>query len=169
MPKNLTLGDLVVQPDAPLATSDWVEVTQERIAQFADATGDHQWIHVDPDRAKRESPFRATVAHGFLTLSLISQMALDSFQMAGVRLVVNYGVNRVRFTAPVPAGARVRGRFAVAGLEPFDSGVQIIWHVTIDLEGSDKPCCIAEWVVRYYTGGLSLSDGRASTPEDSKA
>jgi acyl dehydratase len=147
----LTLSDLIVGPDDPLATSDWIEVTQERIDRFADATGDRQWIHVDPERARRESPFRTTIAHGFLTLSLISQMARDSLPAAGVRLVVNYGLNRVRFTAPVPAGARVRGRFAVGALDTFNGGVQVTWNVTVDCEGSDTPCCVAEWVVRYYT------------------
>jgi acyl dehydratase len=143
--------DLVVQPDLPLVTSDWIEITQDRINGFADATGDRQWIHVDPERARRDSPFRATVAHGFLTLSLISKMAFDSMCVAGVRLVLNCGLNRVRFTAPVPAGARVRGRFSVAAIEKFNGCVELVWGVTIEREGSEKPCCVAEWVVRYYT------------------
>jgi acyl dehydratase len=148
---TFNISDLVVQPEAPLVTGDWIEVTQERIDAFADATGDRQWIHVDPERARRESPFRATVAHGFLTLSLISKMAFDSMCVAGVRLVLNCGLNRVRFTAPVPAGARVRGRFSVAALEKFNGGIELTWGVTIERDGSEKPCCIAEWVVRYYT------------------
>jgi acyl dehydratase len=148
---TFNISDLVVQPEDPLVTSDWIEVTQERIDGFADATGDRQWIHVDAERARHESPFRTTVAHGFLTLSMISKMAFDSMSVAGVRLVLNYGLNRVRFTAPVPAGARVRGRFAVAALEKFSGGVELTWSVTIERHGSEKPCCIAEWVVRYYT------------------
>jgi acyl dehydratase len=147
----LNLNDLIVSPDEPLATSEWMEVTQERIDAFAEATGDRQWIHVDPVRAQRESPFRTTVAHGFLTLSLISRMAFDSMQLSGARLVVNYGLNRVRFTAPVPAGARIRGRFAVGALDSFNGGVQVTWHVTIERNDSERPCCIVEWVVRYYT------------------
>jgi acyl dehydratase len=148
---TFNISDLVVKPDEPLITSDWIEITQDRINGFADATGDRQWIHVDPERARRDSPFRATVAHGFLTLSLISKMAFDSMSVASVRLVLNCGLNRVRFTAPVPAGARVRGRFSVAAIEKFNGGVELTWGVTIERDGSEKPCCIAEWVVRYYT------------------
>ena len=92
-----------------------------------------------------------TVAHGFLTLSLISQMAFDALPIAGVRMVVNYGLNRVRFPAPVPAGARLRGRFAVSGLQTLDGAVQVTWKIAVEREGSDTPCCVAEWVVRYYT------------------
>src|SRR5579872_4832234 len=106
----MNLNDLIVRPDEPFATSDWIEVTQDRIDGFAEATGDQQWIHIDPLRARRESPFRTPIAHGFLTLSLISRMAFDSMPVAGARLVVNYGLDRVRFTAPVPAGSRIRGR-----------------------------------------------------------
>lgn len=147
----MNLNDLIVRPDEPFATSDWIEVTQDRIDGFAEATGDQQWIHIDPLRARRESPFRTPIAHGFLTLSLISRMAFDSMPVAGARLVVNYGLDRVRFTAPVPAGSRIRGRFAVGALDTFNGGVQVTWNVTIECEGSDKPCCIVKWLVRYYT------------------
>ena len=133
-----------------LAVSDWFEVTQERINQFADATGDHQWIHIDRERAARESPYKTTIAHGFLTLSLAPIMARSSLSFSGIRLSVNYGMNRVRFIAPVPSGARVRSRFTPASVEEIGGGIQVVWNVTIEREGSDKPCCAAEWLVRYY-------------------
>jgi acyl dehydratase len=133
-----------------LAVSDWFEVTQERINQFAEATGDHQWIHVDRERAAKESPYKTTIAHGFLTLSLAPIMARGSLSFSGIRLSVNYGLNRVRFIAPVPSGARVRSRFSPASVEEIGGGIQVVWNVTIEREGSDKPCCAAEWLVRYY-------------------
>jgi len=135
---------------AKLALSDWLEVTQERINLFAEATGDHQWIHTDPSRAARESPFKETIAHGFLTLSLLSELMKLAMSVGGVRMGINYGLNRVRFVRPVPAGARIRGRFVLAGVEPIDGGVQAVWKVTVEREGSEKPCCVAEWLVRYY-------------------
>jgi acyl dehydratase len=135
-----------------IAASDWMEVTQDRITQFAEATGDRQWIHVDPARAAAESPFGSTIAHGFLTLSLISVLMRRAIQFPHVRMAVNYGVNRVRFPSPVRAGARVRGRFAPASVERIekDGSIQVTWTATIDVEGADKPACVAEWVVRYY-------------------
>jgi acyl dehydratase len=134
-----------------VAVSDWLEVTQERIDRFAEATGDSQWIHVDPERAARESPFGGTVAHGFLTLSLLVEMAKQAVSVGGVRLVVNYGLDRVRFVAPVPSGARIRGRFSLAALEDVrGGGVQATWSVTVEREGADGPCCVAGWLVRYY-------------------
>ena len=134
-----------------VAVSDWFEVTQDRINLFADATGDHQWIHVDVERAKAESPYGATIAHGFLTLSLLSVLARHAISVGGVRMGINYGLNRVRFVSPVPAGARIRGRFTLAILEEIKGGVQLTWNVAVEREGSDKPCCVAEWLVRYYT------------------
>jgi acyl dehydratase len=133
-----------------IAVSDWLPITQERIQQFADATGDHQWIHLDVERAARESPFRTTIAHGFLTLSLVSVLLRDAIRIGGLRLAVNCGLNRVRFTSPVPAGSRVRARIAPASIGDVAGGTQVIWTVTIEREGGDKPCCVLEWIVRYY-------------------
>src|SRR5262245_36669849 len=133
-----------------VAVSDWLEVRQERINQFAEATEDRQWIHTDPERAKRESPFAETIAHGFLTLSLLSELGKRAMSVGGVRMGINYGLNRVRFVSPVPAGARIRGRFVLAGVAEIKGGVQASWTVTVEREGSEKPCCVAEWLVRYY-------------------
>jgi acyl dehydratase len=133
-----------------VATSDWLEVTQERINQFAEATEDRQWIHTDPERAAAESPFRQTIAHGFLTLSLLSELARLAMSVGGVRMGINYGLNRVRFVSPVPAGSRIRARFTLAGLEEIKGGAQAVWGVTVEREGSDRPVCAAEWLVRYY-------------------
>ena len=133
-----------------VAVSDWLEVSQERINQFAESTDDRQWIHVDPERAARESPFKETIAHGFLTLSLLSELGKRAMSVAGVRMGINYGLNRVRFVRPVPAGSRIRGRFKLVALEEIKGGVQATWAVTVERDGGDKPCCIAEWLVRYY-------------------
>jgi acyl dehydratase len=133
-----------------VAVSDWLTITQTRIDQFAQASGDHQWIHVDRARAARESPFKATIAHGFLTLSVLSQLVGETIEIAGKRMGVNYGLNRVRFTGPVPAGARVRARFVLAELTPIDGGVQTTWQVTMEQEGNDKPVLVAEWLTRHY-------------------
>jgi acyl dehydratase len=133
-----------------VAVSDWFEVTQERINQFAEATEDRQWIHTDPERAARESPYQTTIAHGFLTLSLLSKLAMSTMSVGGVSMGINYGLNRVRFIAPVPAGARIRGRFTLVALEEINGGAQATWSVTVEREGGDKPCCAAEWLVRYY-------------------
>jgi acyl dehydratase len=133
-----------------IGVSDWFEVTQDRIGAFAEATEDRQWIHVDPERAARESPFGSTIAHGFLTLSLLSALGKDACSVGGVRMGVNYGLNRVRFISPVPAGGRIRGRFTLAEIEDVQSGVQAVWKVAVEREGSEKPCCVAEWLVRYY-------------------
>jgi acyl dehydratase len=133
-----------------LAVSEWIDVTQERIDRFAGATEDRQWIHVDAARAAAESPFRATIAHGFLTLSLVSRMVRSSMSFANMRMAINYGVNRVRFIAPVPSGSRVRGRISPLSIEEIGGGVQVVWSIVVEREGGDKPCCVAEWVVRYY-------------------
>jgi acyl dehydratase len=150
MASTLNLSDLVVRPDEALAVSEWFDVSQARINQFAETTGDAQWIHTDPERAAK-SPFRSTIAHGFLTLSLLTPMAASAMAIAGSRMVVNYGLNRVRFVAPVPAGSRIRARFAVADLTSFNGALQVTWDVTIERDGSEKSCCTAEWLVRYYT------------------
>ena len=134
-----------------VGTSDWLEVSQERINQFAEATEDRQWIHIDVERAARESPFKETIAHGFLSLSLLSVLGKGAMFVDGVRMGINYGLNRVRFVSPVPAGARIRGRFTLATLEEFKGGVQATWNVTVERDGGDKPCCVAEWLVRFYS------------------
>ena len=133
-----------------VGAGEWVEVSQARIDQFAEATEDRQWIHTDAERAARESPFKGTVAHGFLTLALLSELLRTAVSVGGVRMGVNYGLNRVRFVAPVPAGSRVRGRFVLTALEEIRGGVQAAWGVRVEREGRDKPCCVAEWLVRYY-------------------
>jgi len=135
-----------------IAVSDWIDVPQQRIDQFAEATEDRQWIHVDPARAALESPFKTTIAHGFLTLSLVSVLTRRAMTFPGVRMAINYGLNRVRFISPVPAGTRIRGRFAPIAVEEAESGrsSQVTWKVTVEREGGDKPCCVVEWLVRYY-------------------
>ncbi len=131
--------------------SPWRQVTQEAISQFAQVTGDDQWIHIDPERARRDSPYGATVAHGFLSLSLISVLLRDAVgRVIGTRMAINYGLNKVRFPAPLPSGSRVRGRCTLQGIEDLDDGVQATWNVVVERDGSTKPCCAAEWLVRYY-------------------
>jgi acyl dehydratase len=147
---TIDIRALVDNVGRELGVSDWHQVTQERINEFADATGDRQWIHIDTARAAIESPFKTTIAHGFLTLSLASSLLRGALQFNGARMAINYGLNRVRFMAPVPSGSRVRGRFALASVEETGGAVQAIWQVTIEREGSEKPCCVAEWLVRYY-------------------
>jgi acyl dehydratase len=134
------------------AESDWLEVPQETIAAFADATGDRQWIHVDADRARTEGPFGTTIAHGFLTLSLISRLMRSAIRFeGGPRVAINYGLNKVRFPSPVPSGSRVRGRFTLLRVEPASDGAwQATWSAVVERDASDKPCCVAEWLVRYY-------------------
>jgi acyl dehydratase len=133
-----------------LGVSDWFTISQAQINQFADATGDHQWIHIDPAKAATDSPFKTTIAHGFLTLSLISQLLRGAIQFEGTRMAINYGLNRVRFVSPVLSGSRVRGRFTLASVEDAGGAIQAIWQATIEHEGADKPVCVAEWLVRYY-------------------
>jgi acyl dehydratase len=136
--------------DRELAVSDWVDVTQERIDRFAEATEDRQWIHLDVALAAEQSPFRGTIAHGFLTLSLVSALGQKAMRIEGLRMAINYGLNRVRFISPVPAGSRIRGRFVPTAVSAEGDGVQVTWRVTIEREHADKPCCVAEWIVRYY-------------------
>jgi acyl dehydratase len=132
-----------------LAVSNWIEISQARIDRFAEVTDDAQWIHVDPARAARESPFGTTVAHGFLTLSLCTALARDAMALPRSAMAVNYGLNRVRFISPVPAGSRVRARFTPVEIEETGQGAQVTWNVVIEREGGDRPCCVAEWIVRY--------------------
>ncbi len=133
-----------------VATSDWLTVDQDRIDRFADATGDHQWIHVDPVRAKTESPFGATIAHGYLTLSLLPHMMMETLDVQGGRMSINYGLDRVRFSAPVRAGDRIRTRFTLASLEDIPGGIQYAWHALVEIEGQHKPACAAEMIARRY-------------------
>ena len=132
-----------------LAVGDWVTVDQATIDKFADATGDHQWIHVDAERAAK-GPFGTTIAHGFLTLSLLPRLAESAIKVDDVRMGVNYGLNRVRFPAPVPSGSRIRARMKLLSYEPIDGGAQLVMEVTMEREGSDKPVCVAETVSRRY-------------------
>jgi acyl dehydratase len=132
-----------------LGTTGWLEIDQKRIDLFADATGDHQWIHVDPDRAAR-GPFGTTVAHGFLTLSLIPSFTAELLRVEGVKMGVNYGVNKVRFPAPVPVGSRLRASGQIAEVTEVAGGVQLVTRITIEREGGEKPVCVAETVSRFY-------------------
>jgi acyl dehydratase len=131
-----------------VAVTDWLAVTQERIRGFADATEDHQWIHVDRERAGRESPYGTTVAHGFLSLSLLPYLLGQAIEIQGTRLGINYGFNRVRFTGPVPAGSCVRARFRLDAVEDIPEGVQTTWNVTLERKGEAKPVLVAEWITR---------------------
>ena len=133
-----------------VGVSDWLPIDQERVNAFARVTGDEQWIHVDVERAKRESPFGGPIAHGYLTLSLLAKFAQECIAVEGVKLAVNYGLNRVRFASPVKVGSRVRARFVLAELEEIPGGAQIVWKATIEIEGGDKPACVAEMVTRWY-------------------
>jgi acyl dehydratase len=134
-----------------LATSDWLEVTQQRISAFAEATEDRQWIHVDPERAQHELAGGTTIAHGFLTLSLVSALMKSTLAFPALKMAINYGVNRVRFVSPLPAGSRIRGHFAPLAVEDVPGGVQVTWKVVIEREnGGEKPVCVAEWLVRYF-------------------
>jgi acyl dehydratase len=134
-----------------VGVSEWIEIGQERISQFADATGDHQWIHLDAGRAVEESPYGATIAHGFLSLSLLPALARQVVRYGGpFRMTINYGLNRVRFPAAVRSGTRIRGRFRLVSVTEFDGGAQLVWDVTVEAENSAKPCVVAEWVTRVY-------------------
>lgn len=145
-----SLAELKELAGQAVATSAWVDITQERVNQFAEATGDHQWIHIDVDRCRRESPFGGTVAHGFLTLSLLPMMMDTSLAMGGVKMAVNYGLNKVRFPAPLPVGSRVRGHIALQSVEDIRDGVQLTWDITLEREGGDRPVCVAELITRQY-------------------
>lgn len=145
-----TLADLAACVGQEVAVSDWVLITQEQVNGFAHATGDHQWIHVDVERA-RAGPFGAPIAHGFLTLSLIPVFFESSFDVRQSGMGVNYGLNRVRFTSPVPVGSRLRARMTLLACEPITpQGVQMTWSVVVEREGAEKPVCIAEALVRRY-------------------
>src|SRR5262245_7919357 len=147
---SLSLRSLESRVGQEVGVSPWVEIAQERIDQFAEATGDFQWIHVDREKAKT-SPFGTTIAHGFLTLSMLPKLTESTFEFSDRRMGVNYGLNKVRFTSPVPAGARIRGRFTLAKYEKIEgNGVQTTWNVVMEREGGDKPVCVAEAISRHY-------------------
>ena len=130
-----------------IGISDWINVTQDMIDRFADVTGDHQWIHVDPERAKRETPFGSTIAHGFLTVSLLPQLSQQTLVVQGdFKMRINYGFNRLRFVSPVRSGSRIRARFTAQKV----TDNEVTWLVTVDVEGQDKPAVVAEWLSRFY-------------------
>ena len=144
------LSDLAACVGQEVAVSDWITVTQQQVNLFAEATGDHQWIHIDVERAK-QGPFGAPIAHGFLTLSLLPKFFESALEVLETRMGVNYGLNRVRFTAPVPVGSRLRARLKLLECDPIPgNGFQMTWNVTVEREGSDKPACIAESLTRRY-------------------
>lgn len=147
--KVLTLEELPGAVGQEFTGDEWLEITQEQIDQFAAATGDHQWIHVDQDRAK-DGPYGRTIAHGFLTLALMVPLSNQVVQVTGTRMGVNYGLDRVRFITPVPVGSRVRAKVAFTGLREVEGGYQLSRTVTIELEGAEKPACVAESLVRLY-------------------
>jgi acyl dehydratase len=133
-----------------VTVTDWFDISQERVNLFAEATGDHQWIHLDVERSRKESPYRTTIAHGFLTLSLLPMIMQSAISMPESKMSVNYGLNKVRFPSPVPVGSRVRGRLFLQDVEDIEGGVQISWRVTIEREDGDKPVCVAESIARRY-------------------
>jgi acyl dehydratase len=143
------ISDLQSLVGQELGVSEWLIVTQERINQFADATGDHQWIHLDAERAK-QGPFGTTIAHGFLTLSLLPEMTASAFHVTEVKMGVNYGLNKVRFPSPVPVNSKLRGRFKLLEYIPLEGGAQVAIECTMEREGSAKPVCVAEALARRY-------------------
>jgi acyl dehydratase len=144
-----TLASLKARVGEELAVGEWLTVDQAMIDKFADATGDHQWIHIDRERAAK-GPFGTTIAHGFLTLSLLPKLAESALKVDDVRMGVNYGLNRVRFPAPVPSGSRIRAHLKLLSYDPLDGGAQLVMEVTMERDGSDKPVCVAETVSRRY-------------------
>ena len=145
-----TLASLQARVGEHLATSPWLTVDQQRIDLFAQATGDHQWIHIDPVRAAA-GPFGTTIAHGFLTLSLLPELAESAIHIDDVKMGINYGLNRVRFMAPVPSGSRLRGQIRLKAFDPIEGGAQLTMEISIEREGSDKPVCVAEALSRRFT------------------
>ncbi|HLX45282.1 MAG TPA: MaoC family dehydratase [Bryobacteraceae bacterium] len=147
----MTVEELRGRVGQEVGVSGWRIIEQDQIDRFASVTGDDQWIHIDVDRAQRESPYENTIAHGFLTVALISALAREAVELTGdFKLRINYGFNRLRFPSAVPAGKRVRGRFTLNSIKDFDGGVEIAWGVTVDVEGREKPALVAEWLVRTY-------------------
>ena len=148
---NATPEGLEALKGREVGVSGWIEISQDRIDRFADVSDDHQWIHLDRERAERESPYGATIAHGFLTLSLLSTLFRDAVTLDGdFQRMINYGLNRVRFPAAAPAGCRIRGRFRLQEFREIPGGIEMVWKGTIEREGGSKPCAVAEWVLRGY-------------------
>ncbi len=146
-----TLAELAACVGQEVATSDWITITQQQVNQFAEATGDHQWIHLDVVRSQQDSPFGGTIAHGFLSLSLIPMLLEQCIDMRDVKMALNYGLNKVRFPAPLLVGRRVRGHISVLSVEDIKDGAQVVWQVTLEAEGSEKPACVAELITRRYS------------------
>jgi acyl dehydratase len=155
-----TLEKLRAQLGQEAVVTDWVVVSQERIDKFAEATGDFQWIHVDTERSARESPFGGTIAHGFLTLSLLGKFYHDDVQLPFCEMGINYGLNKVRFTNPVRSGSRIRGRFVLSSLTDIDKGIQMTWTIRCEIEGHSRPACIAEHIVRRYFRTTEVNQGK---------
>ena len=153
MTTTKTMGELAGLQGQELGSSDWYEVTQEAVNLFAEATGDHQWIHVDVERAKKESPFGGPIAHGYLTLSLLVPLLAQVLTVSDAVMGVNYGLNKVRFPSPVPVGSKVRASASLKEVTEFAGGLQYSLTVTVEREGGDKPVCVAEPVYRVYSGG----------------
>jgi acyl dehydratase len=148
---NFDIADLRARVGQEWGVSDWLTVTQEMIDTFADVTGDRQWIHTDVERARTESPYGVTIAHGFFTLALLTRMYYSVAEFQGdFSRGINYGLNRVRFPSPVPVGARIRGRYSLAAIDEIDGGLQLTWNVIVEVEGSAKPALVAEWLGRVY-------------------
>jgi acyl dehydratase len=145
-----TLEELKGFAGREIAVTDWLEITQERIQQFADATNDHQWIHIDQERAQRESPYGATIAHGFLTLSLLPKFLKDSLQISDARMAINYGLNRVRFPSAVRPGSRIRARIVLQSIRDIGDAAEAAYSITFECQDAEKPCCVAEFLARYY-------------------
>ena len=152
MPTSVDPRDLKDRVGQDITVSEWITVDQAMIGAFADVTGDRQWIHVDAERARSESPFGATIAHGFLTLSLVACLQNEALQLENVAQTINYGLNRVRFPAPVRAGARIRARFRLLAWDEVATAIQLTWHCVVDVEGQPKPALVAEWVLRHFPG-----------------
>jgi acyl dehydratase len=145
-----SLAELTSLVGQEVAVSDWVEISQQRINTFAEATGDMQWIHIDAERAKRESPFGTPIAHGFLTLSLLPMLMQNAIHLSYIKMGVNYGLNKVRFPAPVPVGSKLRGHLKLLAVEEITDGAQMIWEISVEREGGDKPVCVAVSIARIY-------------------
>jgi len=145
-----TLEELKGLAGRELAVTDWLEITQERINQLADATDDHQWIHIDSERAQRESPYGATIAHGFLTLSLLPKFLKDALQVGDLRMAINYGLNRVRFPSAVRSGSRIRARIVLQSIRDLGDAIEAAYSITFECQDAEKPCCVAEFLARYY-------------------
>ena len=150
----MTLEELRGLVGREIAVTQWLEITQERINKFADATEDHQWIHIDRERAQRESPYGATIAHGFLTLSLLPKFLHNAIDLSDLRMAINYGLNRVRFPSAVRAGSNIRARIILQSIRdvpgPIEAAIEATYSITIEIQGTEKPCCVAELLARYY-------------------